>query len=374
MRDPALYRIKYATHPRTGDDWCIYPMYDWAHGQSDAIEGVTFSLCSIEFELHRPLYDWCLDALGFDPDDRPRQIEFARMNLTHTLMSKRKLLRLVEEGHVTGWDDPRMPSLRGMRRRGYPPAAVRSFIDGVGMAKRDNTVELARLEHAVRDELNRTAPRRYGVLRPLRLVIENYPEGETEEFDAVNNPEDEAAGTRKVPFGRELWIERDDFMEEPPRKFFRMAPGREVRLRYAYLVTCTDVVKDESGEVVEVRCTYDPETRGGSAPDGRKVKGTIHWVSAEHAADAEVRLYDTLFAATHPEEGEDLSAHLNPDSLEILTDSKLEPALRGAEAGFVCQFERNGYFCVDPDTTPDRPVFNRTVTLRDSWAKQQKKR
>jgi glutaminyl-tRNA synthetase len=373
LRDPAMYRIKRATHPRTGDAWCIYPMYDWAHGQSDAIEGVTHSLCSLEFELHRPLYDWFLDRLGFVPDERPRQIEFARMNVSHTITSKRKLRRLVEDGHVGGWDDPRMPTLLGLRRRGYTPASIRRFIERAGMAKRDNIIELALLEHLLREDLNRHAPRRFGVLDPLKLVIDNYPQGQVDEFDAINNPEDESAGTRTVPFSRELWIERNDFMEDPPRKFFRMAPGREVRLRYAYLVTCTDVVKDDAGEVVEVHCTYDPETRGGSAPDGRRVKGTIHWVSAPHALEAEVRLYDTLFTEANPDAGDDFCDHLNPDSLEVRPRCFLEPALGEARPGDRFQFERLGYFCVDTvDSTAEHAVFNRTVGLRDSWAKMQK--
>jgi glutaminyl-tRNA synthetase len=373
MRDPVMYRIKRATHPRTGDAWCLYPMYDWAHGQSDAIEGITHSLCSLEFELHRPLYDWFLDRLGFVPDERPRQIEFARMNLSHTILQKRKLRRLVEEGHVAGWDDPRMPTLVGMRRRGYTPASIRRFIERAGMAKRDNVIELALLEHLLREDLNAHSPRRFGVLDPLKLVIENYPEDQVEEFDAINNPEDESAGTRKVPFSRELWIERGDFMEDPPRKFFRLAPGREVRLRYAYLVTCTDVVKNDAGEVVEVRCAYDPETRGGTAPDGRRVKGTIHWVSAPHAVEAEVRLYDTLFLEPNPDAGEDFRDRVNPDSLDIRPRCLLEPALGAATPGERFQFERIGYFCVDTiDSTPDRPVFNRTVGLRDTWAKVQK--
>jgi glutaminyl-tRNA synthetase len=372
LRDPVMYRIKRGTHPRTGDAWCIYPMYDWAHGQSDAIEGITHSLCSLEFELNRPLYDWFLDRLGFDPQERPRQIEFARFNLSHTIMQKRKLRRMVEEEHVSGWDDPRLPTLRGIRRRGYPPEAVRAFIDRIGLAKRVNVVEMALLESLVREQLNREAPRRFGVLNPLKLVIENYPEGESEEFDAINNPEDEAAGTRKVPFARELWIEREDFMEDPPRKFFRMAPGREVRLRYAYLVTCTDVVKDDAGEVVEVRCTYDPETRGGNAPDGRRVKGTIHWVSAAHAVPAEVRLYDKLFLTENPAAADDFVTEMNPDSLEVRPTCWLEPDLANAQPGARLQLERLGYFCVDPDSTAGTPVLNRTATLRDTWAKMQK--
>jgi len=380
LRDPVMYRILHAPHPRTGDRWCIYPMYDFAHGQSDAIEGITHSLCTLEFEDHRPLYDWFLDNL--DVPCRPRQYEFARLNLTHTVLSKRRLLRLVNEGHVTGWDDPRMPTLSGLRRRGYTPEAVRAFCDRIGVARRDNLVDISLLEFYVRDELNRTAPRVMGVLRPLRVVIENYPEGRVEELDAVNNPEDPAAGTRKVPFSREIFIERDDFMEDPPRKFFRLAPGREVRLRYAYFVTCTGVVKDEAtGEITELRCTYDPATRGGDAPDGRKVKATLHWVSAEHGLPAEVRLYDHLFAKEDPSEvepGQDFLANLNPDSLVSLGDCRVEPSLAQAAPGSRYQFERQGYFCVDArDAAPGRLVFNRTVTLKDAWAKiskqQQKK-
>ena len=369
LRDPVMYRILHATHHRTGDEWCIYPMYDWAHGQSDSIEGVTHSLCSLEFENNRPLYDWFLDQLGVF---HPRQYEFARFNLTHTLMSKRKLLKLVEEGHVDGWGDPRMPTLSGLRRRGYTPAAIRAFVDEIGVAKRENLVNIALLEHLLRDDLNRHAPRVMGVLRPLKVVLTNYPEDEEESFDAVNNPEDPSAGTRRVPFARELYIEREDFREDPPKRFWRLAPGREVRLRYAYLVTCTDVVKDESGEIVEVHCTYDPATRGGDAPDGRRVKATLHWVSARHALDAEVRLYDHLFTEEDPSADADWMKHLNPNSLEVRRGCKVEPSLAGAAAGYRCQFERQGYFCVDPDTTAERPVFNRTVTLRDTWAKIQK--
>jgi len=369
MRDPVLYRILRATHHRTGDDWCIYPMYDFAHGQSDAIEGITHSLCTLEFEDHRPLYDWLIENLPVP--DRPRQIEFARLNLTHTVLSKRKLLRLVEEEHVSGWDDPRMPTLSGMRRRGYTSLSIRTFCDRIGVAKSNSTVDIALLENTLREELNKTAPRRMVVLRPLKVVIENYPEGRVEEMEVPNNPEDEAAGSRSVPFSREIYIERTDFMEEPPRKFFRLAPGREVRLRSAYFVTCTGVVKDpESGEVVELHCTYDPSTRGGAAPDGRRVKGTLHWVSAERGIMVEVRLYDHLFSSPTPGEGGgDWLEELNPNSLEVLTDCVAEPSLGDVGAPFLCQFERLGYFCADSDSTPGHPVFNRTVTLRDSWAK-----
>jgi glutaminyl-tRNA synthetase len=373
MRDPTIYRIRKASHHRTGDIWCIYPMYDWAHGQSDSIEGITHSLCTLEFEDHRPLYDWFVENLRLE--NRPQQIEFARLNLTYTIMSKRMLLKLVRERHVKGWDDPRMPTIVGMRRRGYPPAAIRTFCDRIGVAKRDSTVDVALLEHAVREELNQHSPRVMGVLRPLRVVIENYPEDQVEEMDAVNNPEDPNAGTRKVPFSRVLYIERDDFHEDPPKKYFRLGPGREVRFRYAYFIKCVDFVKDESGEVVELRCTYDPETRGGSAPDGRKVKGTIHWVSAAHALDAEVRLYDRLFTQEDPtdtEEGRDFTANLNPDSLDVLASCKVEPSLKAAKPESRWQFERLGYFCVDPDSTTEKLVFNRTVSLRDTWAKVQK--
>jgi glutaminyl-tRNA synthetase len=372
LRDPVMYRIQHAHHDRTGDEWCIYPMYDWAHGQSDSIEGVTHSLCSLEFQNHRPLYEWFIENLGIFPS---RQIEFARLNLTYTVMSKRMLVRLVREGHVEGWDDPRMPTLRGMRRRGYTPEAIRAFIDDVGMAKRDNLVEFALLEHKVREDLNRRAPRVMGVLEPLKVVIENYPEDSVEELSAVNNPEDPSAGTRRVPFGREIYIERGDFMEDPPRKFFRLAPGREVRLRYAYFLRCDSVVKDESGEVVELRCTYDPETRGGSAPDGRKVKATLHWVSAAHSLPAEVRLYEHLFTEPDPTEGvEDFTENLNPDSLRVVTECRVEPSLAGATPGTRYQFERVGYFSVDPDTSGDRLVFNRTAMLKDPWARIQKAR
>lgn len=371
MRDPVMYRILHATHHRTGDAWCIYPMYDFTHGQSDSIEGVTFSICTLEFENHRPLYDWYLEQLGIFA---PRQIEFARLNLTYTVMSKRKLLQLVNEGHVSGWNDPRMPTICGLRRRGYTPEAIQNFCKSIGVTKFNSMTDMVVLENAVREHLNRVAERRSAVLRPLKVVIENYPEGQTEELTAINNPEDESAGTRNVPFSRELYIERDDFMEDAPKKFFRLAPGREVRLRYAYFITCTEVIKDPAtGEVVELRCTYDPETRGGNAPDGRKVKGTIHWVSAQHAVRAEVRLYDHLFNQEKPEEVEEGGSYLdnlNPASLELLDDCMLEPSLGEAAPGSRWQFERLGYFCVDSkDSTAKRPVFNRTVTLRDSWAK-----
>lgn len=373
LRDPVLYRIRHASHHQTGDAWCIYPMYDYAHEFEDYIEGVTHSFCTLEFEVHRPLYEWLLEALDL-PRPLPRQREFARLNLTYTVMSKRKLLRLVQEGHVQSWDDPRMPTVSGMRRRGYPAEAVRAFCDRIGVAKRENMVELSLLEHFVRDQLNRHSPRVMAVLRPLRLVIENYPEGQVEEFAAVNNPEDAAMGTRRVPFSRVLYIEQDDFREVPPPKYHRLSPGVEVRLRYAYLITCTGVVKDpQTGEIVEVRATYDPATRGGDAPDGRRVKSTIHWVSAAHAVEAEVRLYDTLFTVENPDdapEGQDFTGTLNPESLEILRGCRMEPSLADAEPGARYQFERLGYFCVDTqDSGPGAPVFNRTVTLKDTWAK-----
>jgi glutaminyl-tRNA synthetase len=372
MRDPVMYRILRATHHRSGDAWCIYPTYDWTHGQSDAIEGITHSLCDLSFENHRPLYDWFLDNLPVPY--RPRQIEFSRLNVTHTVMSKRKLRRLVEEGHVRGWDDPRMPTLRGLRRRGYTPEALRDFVRGVGVTKSEGMVDLAYLEHCLRQDLNVRAPRVMAVLDPVRVVITNYPEGEVEWLDAVNNPEDAAAGSRKVPFSRELWIEREDFMEDPPGKFFRLAPGREVRLRYAYYVRCEGVVKDAKGDVVEVRCTYDPATRGGDAADGRKVKATLHWVSAPHAVAAESRLYDVLFQRDRPEavdEGDDWLSGFNPDSLVTATGCKLEPSLAAAKPGDRFQFERKGYFTCDPDSKPGHLVFNRTATLRDTWAKAQ---
>lgn len=372
MRDPVMYRVLHAEHPRQGDKWCIYPMYDWAHGLEDSIENITHSVCTLEFENHRPLYDWFIEALGIY---HSQQIEFARLELTYTVMSKRKLLELVQENHVSGWDDPRMPTLSGLRRRGYTPESIRDFCADIGVAKFNSIIELVRLENAVRADLNKRAHRVMGVLRPLKVVIDNYPEGQTEELDAINNPEDESAGKRKVPFSRVLYIERDDFREDAPRKFFRLAPGREVRLRYAYFITCTDVVKDANGEVVELHCTYDPATRGGDSPDGRKVKGTLHWVSAQHAINTEIRLYDRLFNAENPinaKDGKDWKEHLNPDSLEIIPDAKLEPSIAGAAPGSRYQFERRGYFCVDPDSTDDKPVFNRIVSLRDSWAKIEK--
>jgi glutaminyl-tRNA synthetase len=369
LRDPVMYRIRNTSHQRTADVWRIYPMYDWAHGQSDSIEGVTHSLCTLEYEDHRPLYDWYLDALGIF---HPRQIEFARLNLSHTVMSKRQLLQLVESGVVSGWDDPRMPTLAGLRRRGYTPESIRDFCDRIGVAKADNTVEVALLEHCVREDLNRRAERRMAVLRPLRLVITNYPEGKVEQLDAVNNPEDPAAGTRKVPFTRELWIERDDFRDVAPKKYFRLTPGAEVRLRYAYIVKCVDFTLGPDGEVAEVRCTYDPATVGGDS-GGRAVKGTIHWVSAPHAVEAEVRLYETLFAKSKPDEEEDFLTALNPNSLTVLSDARLEASLASATPGSRFQFERNGYFCVDSrDSSPGHLVFNRTVGLRDTWAKIEK--
>jgi len=371
MRDPVMYRILRATHHRQGDAWCIYPTYDWAHGQSDAIEGVTHSTCDLGFENHRPLYDWFLDQLPVRT--RPRQIEYGRLNLTHTVMSKRWLRQLVEGGHVGGWDDPRLPTLRGMRRRGYTPAGIREFVRATGVTKSQGMVDTALLEHFQRQELNRTSPRAMAVLDPLRLVITDYPEGKTEWLDAVNNPEDPAAGTRKIPFSRELYIEREDFLEDPPSKFFRLSPGREVRLRYAYFVRCVDVVKDARGKVSEIRCTYDPATRGGDAPDGRKVKATLHWVSVAHAVDLEARLYDPLFVTEDPTQVEGDGTwldNLNPNSL-VICHGKGEPCLRDAKASERFQFERKGYFCVDPDSTAGRPVFNRTVGLRDSWAKAQ---
>jgi glutaminyl-tRNA synthetase len=374
MRDPVMYRIRHAHHHRTGDTWCIYPMYDFTHGQSDSIERITHSICTLEFENHRPLYDWYLDQLGVY---HPQQIEFARLNLTYTVMSKRKLLELVEGGYVSGWNDPRMPTLIGLRRRGYTPEAIRNFCARIGVTKYNSLTDMSVLENSIREDLNKRAPRVMGVLRPLKVVIENYPEDQVEEMEAINNPEDASAGTRQVPFSRVLYIEQDDFREDPPKKFFRLAPGREVRLRYAYFITCVEAVKDEqTGEIVELRCTYDPATRGGSAPDGRKVKSTIHWVSAAHALDTEVRLYDHLFAKEDPsdiEEGEDFKQHLNPNSLEVLRGCKLEPSLAEAQPGIGYQFERQGYFCLDSvDSKPDALVFNRTVSLRDTWAKIEK--
>ncbi len=371
LRDPVLYRIMRAHHHRTGDAWCIYPMYDWAHGQSDSIEKITHSICTLEFEIHRPLYDWFIRELGIYA---PQQIEFARLNLTYTVLSKRRLIELVTGKYVRGWDDPRMPTIVGIRRRGYTPEAVRQFCKDIGVAKFNSVIEVQRLEGAVREDLNRRAPRVMGVLRPLKVVIDNYPEGQSDELEAVNNPEDPAAGTRKVPFGRVLYLERDDFREDPPKQFFRLAPGREVRLRYAYFITCQSVVKDAQGEVVELHCTYDPATRGGNAPDGRKVKATIHWVSAAHALPVEARLYDYLFTKAGPdevEEGKDWRSNLNPKSLEVV-EAFVEPSVAGAAPGTRYQFERLGYFCVDPDSTKERPVFNRTVTLVDTWAKIEK--
>ena len=371
MRDPALYRIRHESHHRTGDAWCIYPMYDYAHPISDALEGITHSLCTLEFEDHRPLYDWLVDGLPLP--SRPRQIEFARLSLGYTVMSKRKLLRLVQEKHVDGWDDPRMPTIAAFRRRGYTARSIRNFCERIGVAKRKGIVDVAMLEHSIREDLNLTASRVMAVLNPLRIVIENYPEGQTEEFQSPNNPEDPAAGSRTIPFSRTIYIERDDFMEDPPKKFFRLTPGREVRLRSAYFVTCTSVIRDVEGNITELRCSYDPATRGGGgAPDGRKPKATLHWVSAEHAIDAEVRLYDRLFMKENPdagEEGEDFVESINPQSLEVLTGCKVEAALADAEPLSRFQFERLGYFCVDRDSTAERPVFNRTVTLRDTWAR-----
>jgi glutaminyl-tRNA synthetase len=370
MRDPVMYRILHAEHHRTGGKWCIYPMYDFAHGQCDSIERITHSICTLEFEDHRPLYDWYIREIGIYA---PQQIEFDRLNLTYTLLSKRKLLRLVQEGRVSGWDDPRMPTLSGIRRRGYTPEAIRTFCSRIGVSKTNGIIELALLEHAVREDLNKRAPRRMAVLRPLRVVIENYPEGQIEEMEAVNNPEDDSMGTRKVEFSRVLYIERDDFREDPPKHYYRLSPGREVRLRYGYLITCTGVVKHPAtGEIVELRCTYDPATRGGNTPDGRKVKSTIHWVSAAHAIEAEVRLYETLFTKEDPDlapEGQDFTANINPHSLEVVQAARLEPSLAAAQPGDRFQFERLGYFCVDKDSTPGRLIFNRTVTLRDTLAK-----
>jgi glutaminyl-tRNA synthetase len=371
MRDPVMYRILHASHHRTGDKWCIYPMYDFAHGLSDSIEGITHSICTLEFEDHRPLYDWFLDELH--TPCHPQQIEFARLNLTYTLMSKRKLLALVEGGYVEGWDDPRMPTIAGLRRRGYTPEAIHSFCERIGVAKRNSTVDVAMLEHEIREDLNKRAQRVMAVLHPLKVVIDNYPEGQVEQLTAVNNPEDPTMGTRQIPFSRVLYIERDDFREDPPKKFFRLAPGREVRLRYAYIIKCVSVVKDErTGEVLEVHCTYDPETRSGGATEGRKVKATLHWVSTAHSIPAEVRLYEHLFTIPDPSAAEDFTTVLNPHSLEILTSCRLEPSLARVVPGSRYQFERQGYFCVDPDSSPAMPVFNRTVSLKDTWAKIEK--
>jgi glutaminyl-tRNA synthetase len=373
MRDPVMYRILHASHHRTGDKWCIYPMYDFAHGQSDSLEQITHSVCTLEFEDHRPLYNWFIQQLGIFPS---QQIEFDRLNLTYTLLSKRKLLQLVQEGRVRGWDDPRMPTLSGIRRRGYTPEAIRNFCGAIGVSKTNGIIDLAMLEHFVRDDLNKRALRAMAVLRPLKVVIDNYPEGQSEELEAMNNPEDASAGTRKVPFSRVLYIEQDDFREEPPKKFFRLSPGQEVRLRGGYFIICKSVVKNDAGEVVEVHCTYDPETRSGNAPDNRKVKATIHWVSAQHAVDAEVRVYENLFLKENPgdvPEGQDFTANLNPNSLEIITDAKLEPSLAEAKPGDRYQFERLGYFCADLDSKPGALVFNRTVPLRDTWGKIEKR-
>src|SRR5271163_892825 len=373
MRDPVMYRLLHTEHHRTGTKWCIYPMYDYAHGQSDSLERVTHSMCTLEFEDHRPLYNWFIQHLGIFPS---QQIEFDRLNLTYTILSKRKLLQLVQEGHVRGWDDPRMPTISGIRRRGYTPEAIRNFCNSIGVSKTNGTIELGLLEHFVREDLNKKALRVMAVLRPLKVVIDNYPENQVEEMDAVNNPEDASAGTRKVPFSRELYIEQDDFREVPPKGYFRLSPGREVRLRYGYFVTCTSVVKNEKGEVVEVHCTYDPATRGGNTPDGRKVKSTIHWVSAAHAVDAEVRIYENLFSKENPsdvEPGKDVLDNLNPNSQEIIANAKVEPSLANAAAGARYQFERLGYFCADPDSKPGKPVFNRTVALKDAWARAEKK-
>ena len=377
LRDPVLYRILHAEHPRTGNAWCIYPTYDFAHGQSDAIEGITHSLCTLEFEDHRPLYEWLLDHLPIEQlgiATRPKQYEFARLNIAYTVLSKRVLTGLVREGHVSGWDDPRMPTLAGLRRRGVPAGALRDFIRRVGVARANSVVDVAMFDHTIREELNRTAQRRMAVLRPLKLVIENYPEGQTETLEAINHPDDSSAGTRPITFGRELYVEREDFMEDPPKKFFRLAPGKEVRLRYGFFVTCREAVKDAAGEVVELRCTYDPATRGGNAPDGRKVQATLHWVAAADARPAEIRLYNQLFTRPDPGADGDVMADLNPASMEVLSGCLVEPALADAPAGEPVQFERTGYFCVDPDSNPDRLVFNRTVGLRDTWAKVQAKK
>jgi len=373
LRDPVMYRILHADHPRTGSQWCIYPTYDWAHGQSDSIEGITHSLCTLEFEDHRPLYNWYVEQLGIH---HPRQIEFARLNLTYTMMSKRRLLELVTTGAVSGWDDPRMPTLSGMRRRGYSPQAIIAFANQLGVGKSESVADFEYLEYFQRENLNKRAPRAMAVLKPLKVVIDNFPENEVDDLDCVNNPEDASAGTRKVPFSRAIYIEQDDFREDPPKQFFRLAPGREVRLRYAYFIKCTEVIKDAAGDVVELRCTYDPATRGGDSPDGRKVKATMHWVSAPHAIPAEIRLYNHLFTKSDPgdvETGKDWKTNLNPNSVEILSGAMLEPSLKNAETGTTYQFERQGYFCKDPDSTSDKLVFNRTVTLKDTWAKIEKK-
>ncbi len=374
LRDPVMYRILHAHHPRSGDKWCIYPMYDWAHGQSDSIEGITHSICTLEFEDHRPLYDWCIDQLGIH---HPRQIEFARLNLTYTVMSKRRLLDLVNSGVVNGWDDPRMPTLSGIRRRGYTPEAMRTFCDRIGVGKAESVVEFSLLEHFLREDLNKRAPRLMAVLKPLKVVIENYPDGKSEMLECINNPEDPSAGTRLVPFSKTLYIEQDDFREDPPKQFFRLAPGREVRLRYAYFITCKEVIKDpQTGEITELRCTYDPATKGGDSPDGRKVKATMHWVSADHAVSIETRLYDHLFMKPDPnnfEKGQDFKSNLNPNSLEVIKNVKAEPHITQAKPGDTFQFERLGYYCMDRDSTDTNLVFNRTVTLKDTWAKIEKK-
>ncbi len=374
MRDPVMYRIMHTTHHRTGDKWCIYPTYDFTHGQSDSIENITHSFCDLGFEDHRPLYDWFIRELEIFESN---QYEFARLNISYTVLSKRKLKELVDGNYVTGWDDPRMPTLSGMRRRGYTPESIRDFCERIGVAKAQSTVDIALLEHCLRNDLNKRAPRVMGVLNPLKVVITNYPDGKSEELDAVNNPEDKSAGMRKIPFSKVLYIEKDDFMEDPPRKFFRLAPGREVRLRYAYFITCNEVIKDNNGEITELRCSYDPETKGGNAPDGRKVKATMHWVSAKHALNAEVRLYNALFTEYNPtktEEGKDWKDSINPESLITLERAFVEPSLKGKESGYICQFERKGYFCVDRDSTNEKLVFNRSVTLKDSWAKINKKK
>ncbi|MCX8082148.1 MAG: glutamine--tRNA ligase/YqeY domain fusion protein [bacterium] len=373
MRDPVMYRIMHVNHHRTKDKWCIYPTYDWAHGQSDSLEGITHSICTLEFQDHRPLYDWFIEQLGIH---HPRQIEFARLNLTYTVMSKRMLLELVTDGYVSGWNDPRMPTLSGMRRRGYPPSAIRKFCSSIGVAKTESVVDIELLEHFVREELNRIAIRRMAVLNPLKVVIVNYPEDRTEEVEAINNPEDASAGTRKIPFSKVIYIEKDDFMEEPVPKFYRLSPGREIRLRYAYFIKCVNVIKDKNGDIIEIHCTYDPSTKGGNAPDGRKIKATLHWVSQKNCIDGEIRLYERLFIKENPldvPEGSSFKVNLNPDSLKVLKHCKLEPSLRDVKTGDIFQFERLGYFCVDPDTQPAYPIFNRTVTLKDEWEKVKKK-